>query len=406
MKRTFTTIALATLTSFSALAQQDVEDGFYRVQNAGSGRYTYIYDCTGGVNLSTHDGDMGAIALRVDPSVRFDDPGSVIQIKRKGANGKDGVYALDAQGTGVYQIIKYNVAVHALANGTFWVYEPTHNLYLWDGYTGKVIDPSFVTIKAPTNPKEEYRQWRVHPISASSDEYLGITPNPALRVDGSYYKPYYIAFPYALASSGMKAYYVSDIKSDAVIIKEVTGDVPAATPVIIKCSSANSTANRIDLKLNTPSHIDDCKLQGNYFCYGNHAATDRLPYDAKTMRVLGVKDGKLCYLTDNEHKYTTKLTINGTVGYYINANESYLKVAADFPASLPVMTEAEYAATHAKAGDINGDNLINATDVAVLYRLISEGATAATHPTADVNGDGSVNATDVAVLYRKIAEGN
>lgn len=399
-------IALFALTALAVHAQ-NVASGFYRVQNYGSGRYAYIYDRTGSINFSTSSADMGAIVLLSDTEQRLTDPASVIYINNRGNSSGNYLYDLEAQGTGVYKIINYYVRVSntEIAN-TYWVYEPSHSMYLWDGVSSKAIKKSYMqTQKVDNAPKNKY--WSIFPVSASTDEYLGIAPNvTGLTLNGKYYKPYYLGFAMNLTSNGMKAYYVSDIKSDAVIIKEVVGTIPTATPIIVECSSAAATDNRVTPLYTSPAAISGNQLKGNFFCYGSHSATDRLKYDANTMRVLAVKDGLLQYVTDTAHEYTTKLTINSSSDYYINANESYLQVPAGSPASLPVMTQEEYDATHSSLrGDVNGDGKVNGTDVTVLYRLIAAGKTATENPKADVNGDGKVNGTDVTVLYRLIAAG-
>lgn len=409
MKKVFA-FSFAAFLSLTCLAQ-NVADGFYRVQNYGSKRYAYVYDCTGGVNITTTSADMGAIVLKRTPEVRFTDPASVIYISNKGKSGSYQLYDLETQGTGVYKILSYLVSVlPGSAQGTYWVYEPTYNMYLWDGIMSKSIDESYVR-KEPVSDNNN-RCWSIFPVNPSTDEYLGIQPSPALKLGDKYYKPYYVGFAMNFASSGMKGYYISDVKNDAVIIKEIVGTVPAQTPVIVECSSAQATNNRVNLQYSTVAAIKGNKLSGNYFCYGNHADTDHIAYDSKTMRVLAVKDGKLQYVTDDAHVYTTPIEIATGDGdtetvYCLNANESYLKVTPDAPATLPVMTQEEYDATHStsQVGDINNDGRVNNTDAALLYRYIASGMQAKDMPVADINKDGRINNTDAALLYRMIAAG-
>lgn len=401
---------LLTLTFFVSLSAaslaQDVSDGFYRVQNYGSKRYTYVYDNTGSINVQGTTADMGAIVLLSDAQKRLTDPASVIYIRNVGKTDVYTLYDLEAQGTGVSKIINYYVSV---VNGnipnTYWVYQPSFNLYLWDAVTSTSVTKSYVKLEPGSKP--DFRCWMVHPIDATTDEYLGIEPDATMQAGGKYYKPYYLGFSMSMASSGMKAYYVSDVKADAVIITEIQGPIPAATPVIIECSAAEATNNRINLLHDSSPTISDNKLKGNYFCYGSHSTTDRLLYDEATMRVLCVKDGKLQYATDPLHQHTTALKTSTGSGYYINANESYLQVPAGTPAELPVMTQAEYDALHptTKKGDINGDGFVNGTDAALLNSLIAAGRTARETPLADINSDGLINGTDAALLNSLIAAG-
>lgn len=404
MIRTFFVSTLAFL-AITASAQS-IQDGFYRVQNYGSKRYAYVYDCTGSINLQGTTADMGAIGLYRTAAKRLSDPASVIYISNQGQSGNYKLYDLQSQGTGVYQIINYLVSVSkGSAPDTYWVYEPKFSLYLWDSSSTTTERSGITTI--PNNAKPNLKNWQIWPVSSSGDEYLGIAPATNMQLGNKYYKPYYLGFAFDFASAGMKAYYISDVKSDAVIIKEAVGTIPAATPVIVECSSANASDNRVNLYRTSITAISDNKLKGNYFCYGQHAETDRLLYNPETMRVLAVKDGKLCYVTDTEHEHTTSLTLKTGTDWYVSANESYLPVPKGTAASLPVMTQEEYDALHpaTKKGDVNGDGLVNTTDVTVLYTVIAAGKNAKDVPAADVNGDGLVNTTDVTVLYTIIAAG-
>lgn len=408
MKRKLT-LAILTLVAASASAQL-IKNGFYRIKNYGSNRYAYVYDSSGSVNLANYSADMGAIYLHNDANRRLSDPASVVYGSSHGTYSKDGkayeLYDLQSQGTGINQIIKYYITVQTgVYPGTYWVFQPNYNMYLWDGVSTTYYPNSYITTTSGT--KNQYRCWNIYPVDSSTDEYLGIAPNANMKAGSKYYKPYYLGFAMDFLSSGMKAYYVKDVKSDAVIIKELIGTIPAATPIIVECSSAEATNNRVNLQYKNIAAITDNKLTGNYFCYENHGPTAYSLYDANTMRVLAVKNGKLHYVVDTNHEHTTLLTIEKKSNYYLNANESYLKVPAGSPAELPVMTEAEYEALHpsAKKGDINGDGLTNSTDVALLYRYIAAGKKASEVPAADVNKDGLINSTDVALLYRVIAAG-
>ena len=48
-------------------------------------------------------------------------------------------------------------------------------------------------------------------------------------------------------------------------------------------------------------------------------------------------------------------------------------------------------------GDVNGDGVVNGSDVTALYNVLLDGATPAGD--ADVNGDGIVNGSDVTAIY-------
>lgn len=278
--------------------------------------------------------------------------------------------------------------------------------------SGSKMMPSS-TVSGQNNEEEtstnfEAFRWDFIPFSSTTDEYLGIAPNPALRIGDKYYKPYVVGFAMKLLSPGMKAYYVSEIKDDAVIIKEYTGDIiPANTPIIVECSTTEPTTNRVELFFETPPALTGNVLSGNYFCWGKHSATDRLLYNTSEMRMLAVRDGKLTYVSDVNHEYTTLLKINGSENYYVPANESYLRVNSGLPDDLPVMTEEEYNATHggaAQPGDADGSGSVNVADVngnggivAMVLKQTAENILA-----ADINKDGKITIADITLLIKQL----
>lgn len=408
----FTSILFAIATNVRA----QVADGFYRVQNYGSQRYAYVCDNTGSINVQTTSADMGAIAL-YNPSARnrLIDPASIIYASKKGQKGNLGLYDLESQGTGVHEIINYYVGItQGTASGTYWVYEPTYSMYLWDDTRSKLYEKSHIGTDPvkDANGKviNDYRCWKVIPVTTTGDEYLGILPDSRLLCGGYYYKPYYIDFAINFVNSNTKAYYVSEIKQDAVIIEEVVGTIPAATPIIVKCNTLDASANRVELKATSPTSIKNNKLTGNYFCYSSHGTSAYKIYNAETMRLLAVKDGKLQYITDTQHEYCTELEFSKgtkvTYEYCVPANESYLVVPKGTAASLPVMTRAEYEAAHAALqGDVNKDGKVDIADVAIVYKQIGAGVSASAAPSSDVDKNGKIDIADVAVIYKNISSG-
>ena len=55
-------------------------------------------------------------------------------------------------------------------------------------------------------------------------------------------------------------------------------------------------------------------------------------------------------------------------------------------------------------GDVNGDDAINAKDIALLQRYVAGWAVLVDETVADVNRDGAVNAKDIALLQRYVAK--
>ena len=137
----------------------------------------------------------------------------------------------------------------------------------------------------------------------------------------------------------MKAYYISKVLPSAAILSEITGTVPASTPVLIECGSANSENNKLTVQMENATAISGNQLKGVYFNNPDRQKSKdaRTAYNPSTMRVLTVKDGKLVYATDSSLDY-------------LPANQSYLKVPAGTAETLTVMTEEEYQASALATG--------------------------------------------------------
>ena len=298
------------------------------MKNLATSRYIYVYDNTGKINISTTSADMGAIELHKDPDRRFSDPGSIIYVKY--IYEKEGIkkYDLTSQGTGVHQIIGYYVQIFENPDLTYYVY--AEGFYLCDNETSS-REFGFLG----TDRKGDYRKWVASKLN-DTDNYFGLAPT--IELNGKYYQPFYAAFPFTL-SEGMKAYYISKVLPSAAILSEITGTVPASTPVLIECSSANTESNKLTLQMENATAISGNQLKGVYFNNPDRQKSKdaRTAYDPSTMRVLTVKDGKLVYATDNSLDY-------------LPANQSYLKVPAGTAETLTVMTEEEYQASALATG--------------------------------------------------------
>ena len=305
-----------------------LEDGYYRVRNLATSRYIYVYDNTGKINIATTSADMGAIELHKDANRRISDPGSIIYVKyvyEKEGNKK---YDLTSQGTGVHQIIGYYVQLYENTDKTYYVY--AEGFYLCDSETSS-RDLGYLGISGKGN----YRKWEALKLN-DTDNYFGLAPT--IQLNGKYYQPFYAAFPFTL-SEGMKAYYISKVYPTAAILSEITGTIPASTPVFIECNSANTEDNKLNLQMQGATAISGNQLKGVYFNNPNRLKSQdaRTAYDASTMRVLAVKDGKLVYTTDSSLDY-------------LPANQSYLSVPAGTAENLPVMTEEEYQSSALATG--------------------------------------------------------
>ena len=361
-------------------AQAQIADGYYRVKSSKQERYVRVLDNRGSINLQTTDADMGALCTQRSWDIVVSDPGSVIYIKKMTEG-----YDLQSQGTGSYSIISYEVRAKDMGDGKYWCYASKGSMskYLADEQitflsTEEEIERGCLV----TNLDGEYRDWDLIPVSSTGDNYFGLAPT--VSAGGSYYQTFYAAFPFTFSSAGMEAYYVDGINESTgkVHIKEITGGVPASTPVIVKCSAQNAAGNKLNVGASTSGSASGNKLTGIYFCNPNAGShTNVKEYDPSTMRVLGTaSDGSLAF-------------VKATNLQYIPANTAYITVSASAPDILKVTTEDDPGYLR---GDLNHDGKVNVTDYVVIGNMIL-GITPETSE-ADLNNDGSVNVTDAVIL--------
>ena len=380
-------IQLLLLTMICTLAAQAqlTGDGYYRVKSSKQGRYARVLDNRGSINYQTTDADLGALCTQRSWDIVVSDPGSIIYFKKiKGPNG----YDFQSQGTGSYEIIQYAVQVEDMGDNKYWCYASNNVatkyladeiIYAWADEETKERGRFVTNVNIST--QSEYLDWDVIPVT-TGDNYFGLAPT--VSAGGSYYQTFYAAFPFTFFSEGMEAYYVDNINeaTGKVHIKEITGGVPASTPVIIKSAAQETKNNKLNVGASASGSASGNKLTGVYFCYpdaGNH--TNVKVYDPATMRVLGTaSDGSLAFVKATNLKY-------------IPSNSAYIKVSPSAPDVLKVITGEEPSYPR---GDLNYDSKVNVTDYVVIGNMIL-GITPETSE-ADLNNDGTVNVTDAVIL--------
>ena len=375
-------IQLLLLTMICTLAAQAqlTGDGYYRVKSSKQGRYARVLDNRGSINYQTTDADLGALCTQRSWDIVVSDPGSIIYFKKiKGPNG----YDFQSQGTGSYEIIQYAVQVEDMGDNKYWCYASNNVatkyladeiIYAWADEETKERGRFVTNVNIST--QSEYLDWDVIPVTTGDA--------PTVSAGGSYYQTFYAAFPFTFFSEGMEAYYVDNINeaTGKVHIKEITGGVPASTPVIIKSAAQETKNNKLNVGASASGSASGNKLTGVYFCYpdaGNH--TNVKVYDPATMRVLGTaSDGSLAFVKATNLKY-------------IPSNTAYIKVSPSAPDVLKVITGEEPSYPR---GDLNHDSKVNVTDYVVIGNMIL-GITPETSE-ADLNNDGTVNVTDAVIL--------
>ena len=341
MRKLFT-LSLFALFSLTRISAQDtgtgfVGDGYYRIHNFATERYIYVTDNKDYYDIGRDKEDFQAIQLWKNAEKAVSDPASVIYVTEVNSIQ----YDLTAQGTGVHSLTNYYVNVTRQRNNTYEV-SATKTVdgtsvtkYLYDGKSSSTAQQGTL---GTSGRDDTYRQWIVDKIETDhSINYVGV--KPTIELGGLYYQPFYAAFPFRAVSPDMHIYYISDVEGDLGLLQEIEGDIPGGTPVIIECASSEPSDNRIELLVSTSSTITGNMLSGVYFCNGKRPKESVDAYkkfDAATMRILTVADGKLVLSNEDESRlnnikvndYTTYTQVDAKCLY---ANTCYLPADATTP---------------------------------------------------------------------------
>ena len=312
MKKIIT--AILTLIAIPTTAQIS-GDGYYRIQNNGSERYITITDnVLTNTNVSSSSIiDYGNITTWFWDNVKSN-PASVVYIKAVGSQ-----YDMSAQGFSIHDITGGKAYVNLNQSGSdksIYLIQASAtqggvkvSKTLYDGSTKDEYD--YVN----DDGKSTHKFWRIKPVN-TDDNYIGITPT--VQTNDGWYGTIYAAFPFKLASSGMKAYYVDGVQTGQFQLKEITDDVkPAATPMIIKCSSNDPAQNKITPVYAATTAPTGNKLNGTYFASSLRNHVVRIEFDKNKMRVLGKDASGNLIFTQAEESYLTKKK-------YIPQNTAYL----------------------------------------------------------------------------------
>lgn len=315
-----------------------LETGYYRICNNVTGRYAYVIDDYGEVNLGATSVDLGAIMLYRHFDRAISDPSTVIYFQHAATASKvSDKYDLQTQGLSMHKLIGYHITLSPVSgkNGVFYAYATDSGMtkYLGDAFND-TEDESVMTDRA----KGDLRHWRLVPIDESSTAGFGI--DPEVTADNKPWASLFASFPFTPAE-GMTVYTVDRIENGYAIIHKVEGSVPGGEPVIVECASVTPSGNLVKVGPSSPSVTSsptskpvDGKLQGVYF---NNAVDktsphyNRYPCDRSRMRILG-------------------LTSEGHIGFvtppagldFMPRNRSFLRVPAGTPAELPALTEEQY----------------------------------------------------------------
>lgn len=338
-----TLLLLLACISIGTMRAQVKSNGYYRVQNVTTGRYMSLTtEETKGISMQSTTVDASALLTKKKWDDVSTDPGTIFYIENKGGDQ----YNIIGQGSSLYKIINYYIRLKYYKDANVyraWQSKSGGTVYLSDNYRftlGK--DTGYVD-----NNTQETLNWKITAVD-NEDNYLGVKPTKA--ANGKYYASYYAGFPFSVASPNMKVYYISSIdeKEGTATYKELTGIIPASTPVIIECGSENPAENKIKPELTNPTAVKDNIMKGVYFCVGLRISAHftSTKFEPTTMRLLSIdENGSLVLNNDEANAYTVMIKEGASRPYkypYIKAvphNTAYLPVSTKCPKSLKLVKE-------------------------------------------------------------------
>lgn len=339
MKKRLFLLLLGCATMLGAQAQLSGA-GYYRVKNASSGRYMSLSDDhSRGVDFNSCTADCGAMQTSKIMDNIYSDPGSIFYLDHI-----DGVsYNVVGQGTSLHDIINYYIYISPVGSYYKIYQEQKGQRVTLSDLDDVEEDESYV---ATTGGKTT---WYITPLN-TTDNYIGV--KPTISVGDKHYAAVFAGYPYTLGT-GMKAYYINEVieNEGVVIIKELTGTIPAKTPVLIECSSTDISKNQITPVLNSDAVPSDNLAMGVYFCLGDRwsAHYNSTKFDPSTMRVLSLNTyGNLAVSTSTQNLKTVMIEPRGADGKHLTvtaipANSWYIPVSSSAPSELKLVTAEQYA---------------------------------------------------------------
>ena len=328
MKKILT--AILALIAIPSIAQLN-GDGYYRIQNNITERYVTITDDVIGDISTPADIDVNNLTTWKGFDNVKSNPGSIFLIEAVGDK-----YNLSGQGVSVHKITggKAYVSINKRAEGIYQLSASATQggvsvtKYLYDATSDDEYD------YVRTDGNTAYQYWHIKPVD-EADDYIGITPT--IETNDGWYGTIYAAFPFKLASSGMTAYYVDGVHTGQFQLKEITDEVkPAATPMIIKCSSNDAAQNKITPVIATTTAPTDNLLGGTYFASSLRKHIARVEFDSNKMRVLGNDvNGDLVFTTATEDYLTNKK--------YIPKNTAWLNIPTGLTGDFKLVSRDTFA---------------------------------------------------------------
>ena len=339
MKKRLFLLLLGCATMLGAQAQLSGA-GYYRVKNVSTGRYMSLSDNhSRGVDFNSCTADCGAMQTSKIMDNIYSDPGSIFYLDH--ISGVS--YNVVGQGTSLHDIINYYIYISPVGSYYKIYQEQKGQRITLSDFDDVEENESYVaTLGGKTT-------WYITPLN-TTDNYIGV--KPTISVGDKHYAAVFAGYPYTLGT-GMKAYYINKVieNEGVVIIKELTGTIPANTPVLIECSSTDISKNQITPVLNSDAVPSDNLAMGVYFCLGDRwsAHYNSTKFDPSTMRVLSLNTyGNLAVSTSTQNLKTVMIEPRGADGKHLTvtaipANSWYIPVSSSAPSELKLVTAEQYA---------------------------------------------------------------
>lgn len=385
---------------------QQFSDGFYRAKNQTTGRYITVVDDHGSVDYQANSADLNAIKTykfiadkQWNAQKVISNPGSVVYAEYNAANKG---YKLFAQGCDTYSIVSGYLKVETYKHNG----QPAYQLYASKSGVSKYLkdfpnadrDSSYV---GADSFDKDYSHWDILPLETEGENYFGMFPT--ITHDDSYYLSFFASFPFSFHSTGMHAYYINkvDTKYKVAVIQEIgqnKSDIPAAMPLIVKCSSAEPANNRIDIHTSNAKLPEDNLLNGVYFLNWQRQKTNPhynvTPNDTSIMRVLAI-------LSDGS------LGMKKSTDEFMPKNSAHLYVEPGTPDELKLVTQEEYERMikpkETLLGDANEDGTVDVADITTIASyILGMNPSPFNMANADVNKDGVIDVADITLTAAKI----
>lgn len=408
-------LALAALCALPAVAQLN-GTGYYRFRNAAQtsdyislandkfNYHTCISIACGGLTAALSSaGQARALAcagkyLSTDIHMVNDAdiiiPGAIIYAKKKNTNPSNYDYNLINQGTSLLTLTtglydgnmdlvfydNYINIVKASGSGATTLYTASITLKAQNNSMANLGTRYFVddngTFSINTSSSDANAKWYIEPVTHFNVQ-------PEVELNGKWYTTLKVAFAFTLSGSVEKAYAITANSAGVLQYQEITGTIPAGTPVLLQCGSPNAadcqlilqgepvfTAPQQVVNTNAPAADETSKYTGTNLLGGTYYSnTDgTITFETKT----GTATFNANHYTATSGKYVIGKNADGKLGFIaatgtaMPANKAWLTSAGVFP-SVGAPTLSLDAGTYASAQTVtisaeDGASIMYSTD--------------------------------------------